>query len=83
MENQILELEKKNGSAMESHDFNTVKSLTHFPCITANKNGVRSVDETTFKKMFDSTKEHQTKVLNITGEEIQIMNDNAIIAYPI
>jgi ketosteroid isomerase-like protein len=81
MENQILELEKKYWDAMESHDFNTVKSLTRFPCLIAGQNGVQSVDEASFKKMFDSGKGKQMKVLNISNEEIQVMNDNAIIAY--
>lgn len=81
MENQILNLEKKYWNAMESRDFNTVKSLTRFPCIIAGENGVRSVDEASFKKMFDSGEGKQTKVLNISGEEIQIMDDTTVIAY--
>lgn len=81
MENQILNLEKKYWNAMESRDFNTVKSLTRFPCIIAGENGVRSVDEASFKRMFDSGEGKQTKVLNISGEEIQMMNDTAVIAY--
>lgn len=82
MENQILELEKKYWQAMEAHDFDTVKSLTHFPCIVAGKDGVRSVDEPTFKKMFDSGEGRQIKVLDISGSESQIIGENcAIIAY--
>ncbi len=81
MENQIFELEKKYWSAMESRDFDTVKSLTRFPCIVAGQEGVRSVDEASFKKMFDSGEGNQIKVLNIDNEEVQVMNDNAVIAY--
>jgi len=81
MENQILELEKKYWNAMESRDFDTVKSLTHFPCIVAGKDGVRSVDEATFKKMFESGKDRQLKVLDISDAEIQIIGGSAIIAY--
>ena len=82
MENQILELEKKYWKAMETHDFSTVKSLTHFPCIVAGKDGVRSVDEPTFKKMFDSGEGRQLKVLDISESESQIIGKNsAIIAY--
>ncbi len=81
MDNRILELEKKYWSAMESHDYNTVKSLTHFPCIVAGQDGVRSVDEASFKKMFDSGEGKPLKVVNISSEEIQIMNDHANIAY--
>ena len=81
MENQILELEKKYWSAMESQDFNTVKSLTRFPCVIAGQDGVKSIDEASFKKMFESGKGKQLNVLNISNEEIQVMNDNAVIAY--
>jgi ketosteroid isomerase-like protein len=81
MENQILELEKKYCKAMESHDFETVKSLTRFPCIVAGENGVRSVDEDSFKKMFDSGSGRQTKVLNISDEKTEVMDNSAVIAY--
>ena len=81
MDNQILELEKKYWNAMEKRDYNTVKSLTRFPCIIAGQNGVRSVDEASFKKMFDSSEGKQLKVVGISGEEVQLMNDSAVIAY--
>lgn len=82
MENQILELEKKYWKAMENHDFDTVKSLTRFPCIVAGREGVRSVDEASFKKMFDSGEGRQLKVLNITGAESQIIGEStAVVAY--
>ena len=54
METEIFALEKKYWTAMENRDYNTVKSLTHFPCIIAGKDGVHSIDEPSFKKMFDS-----------------------------
>jgi len=82
MENQILELEKKYWKAMETRDFDTVKSLTRFPCIVAGRDGVRSVDESTFKKMFDSGEGSKLKVLNISEEQSAILGeDSAIIAY--
>lgn len=82
MENQILELEKKYWHGMESHDFQTVKDLTFFPCLVAGKNGVSSVDEATYQKMFESGKDKQTKVLNISSVESQIIQETtAIIAY--
>jgi len=82
MENQILELEKKYWKAMEDQDFETVKSLTSFPCIVAGKDGVRSIDEQTFQKMFESNKGSDMKVVNISGVETQTLNGNsAIIAY--
>lgn len=54
METQIIELEKKYWQGMENHDYETVKNLTLFPCIIAGKNGVQSIDESKFKKMFES-----------------------------
>ena len=82
METQIFELEQKYWKAMKNHDFETVKGLTHFPCIVAGKNGVHSVDETAFKKMFESGAGSNYKVLDISGIETQkITDDSAIIAY--
>lgn len=82
METQIIELEKKYWQGMESHNYDTVKKLTRFPCIVASKNGVQSVDEPTFKKMFDSGAETNMKVGKFSGVETQEINENsAIIAY--
>ena len=82
MENQILDLENRYWKAMENRDFDTVKSLTHFPCLVAGKDGVRSVDEPSFKKMFDSGAGSQLKVLNISEAESEIIGGaTAIIAY--
>lgn len=82
MENQILELEKKYWKAMETRDFDTVKSLTRFPCIVAGKDGVRSIDESSFKKMFDSGEGRQLKVLNVSDVISEIIGeDSAVIAY--
>ncbi|WP_026309505.1 nuclear transport factor 2 family protein [Niabella aurantiaca] len=82
METQILELEKKYWEAMEHHNFDTVKSLTRFPCIVAGKNGVRTVDEASFKKMFDSGEGRQLKILDISDAQSQTINDcMAMIAY--
>ncbi|MCH5687966.1 hypothetical protein LWM68_29085 [Niabella sp. W65] len=67
---------------MENHDYDTVKSLTRFPCIVAGKNGIRSVDEASFKAMFDSGAGANLKVVNISGVEAQLIGGNgAIIAY--
>ncbi|SMC89544.1 nuclear transport factor 2 family protein [Pedobacter africanus] len=82
MKNQILDLEKKYWKAMENHDFDTVRSLTRFPCIVAGKNGVRSVDEPSFKKMFDSAEGNQLKVLSISETESEIIGEDiAVVAY--
>ncbi|MFA4870175.1 MAG: nuclear transport factor 2 family protein [Pedobacter sp.] len=82
MENQILELEKRYWNAMENRDFDTVKKLTRFPCIIAGKDGIRSVDEATFKKMFDSGDGSGLKVLNISEPQADVISKScAIIAY--
>ncbi|NCU05769.1 MAG: nuclear transport factor 2 family protein [Chitinophagaceae bacterium] len=82
MKAQIVELEKAYWHAMEAHDFETIKKLTRFPCIVAGKNGVQSVSEAAFKKMFDSGAGAKIKVMNIDGIETQTIADNtAVIAY--
>ncbi|HJS00323.1 MAG TPA: hypothetical protein VJ780_05245, partial [Flavobacterium sp.] len=82
METQIFELEKKYWQGMENHDYETVKTLTRFPCIVAGKTGVRSVDEVTFKKMFDSGDGHKIKVISFSDIETQFLDkNNAVIAY--
>jgi hypothetical protein len=84
METQIIELEKKYWQGMENHNYETVKKLTGFPCIIAGKNGVQSVDETKFKKMFESGDGDKIKVLNFSDIETQLVAENAaIIAYSI
>jgi len=82
METQIIELEKKYWQGMEDHDYETVKKLTRFPCIIAGKNGVHSVDEANFKKMFDSGDGDKIKVLNFSDVKTQLVAENtAVIAY--
>lgn len=84
METQIIELEKKYWQGMENHDYEMVKNLTHFPCIIAGKNGVQSVDEANFKKMFESGDGDKIKVLNFSDVETQLIVENAaVIAYQI
>ncbi|GGF16281.1 nuclear transport factor 2 family protein [Flavobacterium limi] len=84
MKTQIIELEKKYWQGMENHDYETVKSLTHFPCIVAGKDGVQSIDEDTFKKMFESGNGDKIKVLNFSDVQTQLIGeDAAVIAYQI
>lgn len=84
MKSQILELEKKYWQGMENHDYETVKNLTRFPCIVAGKEGVQSIDEDTFKKMFESGNGNKIKVLNFSDVETQLIGENAaVIAYQI
>ena len=82
METEIIELEKEYWQAMEDRDFGTIKRLTRFPCLVAGKNGIRQVDETTFKTMFDSSEGMKLKVLEIKSEESQVIQgQTAVIAY--
>ena len=82
MDTQIVDLEKKYWQGMENHDYETVKSLTRFPCLVASKNGVRNVDEASFKKMFESGDGDKIKVLNFSDIETQSIGENgAVIAY--
>lgn len=82
MNSEILEQEKKYWSGMENHDFDLVKGLTRFPCIVAGKNGIRSVDPDSFKKMFESHRNVTIKAKNISGVETQMLSGNvAIIGY--
>lgn len=82
METQIIELEKKYWQGMENHEYETVKNLTLFPCIIASKNGVQSVYESQFKKMFESGDGDKIKVLGISNVETKLIAENtAIIGY--
>lgn len=82
METQIIELEKKYWQGMENHDYEAVKKLTRFPCIIAGKNGVQTVNEVSFKKMFESGDGNKIKVLNFSHIETQTVTGNtALIAY--
>lgn len=84
MKTHIIELEKKYWQGMEDHDYETVKNLTRFPCIIAGKNGVQSVDEASFKKMFESGDGNKIKVLNFSDIETQLLAENAaVVAYSI
>ncbi|CAM3549574.1 DUF4440 domain-containing protein [Flavobacterium chungbukense] len=82
METDIFELEKKYWQGMENHKYETVKNLTSFPCIIAGKNGVHEVDETNFKKMFESGDGDKIKVLGFSDVKSQLfMGTTGIIAY--
>lgn len=82
MEGQIIELEKKYWEGVQNHNYETVKNLTMFPCIVAGKNGVQSISETEFKKMFDSGQTNKIKVLNIYDVKEKLIAENtAVIGY--
>lgn len=79
METQIIELEKRYWQGMENHDYETVKKLTLFPCMIAGKTGLQSVDESMFKKMFESVDSGKIKVLNISDVEEKLITENTTI----
>lgn len=81
MSSDILGLEKAYWNGMADKDYETVKNLTKFPCIVAGKQGVMSVDEPSYKKMFDQGSGKTIKVNGISGEQVQSGADHAMIAY--
>lgn len=84
MEKQILDLEKKYWDGMANHDFETVKHLTYFPCIVASKEGVKSIDEPTFKALFDRGKGVKMSINAIKEAVTQVFsNSYAVIGYVI
>ncbi|WP_442795580.1 nuclear transport factor 2 family protein [Pelobium manganitolerans] len=83
MKEEILNLEKKYWEAMAAHDYETVRSLTRFPCIVAGKHGVMSVDQPEYQKMFEQGKERKMKVGKISEEQIDTGEGYALIAYKI
>lgn len=66
---------------MSNKDYNAVKNLTKFPCIVVGKHGVMSVDEPSFKKMFEQGNGKSMAVKGITEEQVQTGPDHAIIGY--
>lgn len=69
---------------MEDHQYETVKNLTHFPCIIAGRNGVQSVDEPSFKKMFESGEGSKIKVSGYLDVISQLpTQQTAVTAYVI
>jgi len=84
METEIFNLEKKYWQGMKDHQYETVKNLTHFPCIIAGRNGVQSVDEPSFKKMFESGEGSKIKVLGYLDVISQLpTQQTAVTAYVI
>lgn len=81
MKNEILDLEKKYWDAMFNKDYETVRKLTKFPCIVAGKQGVMSVDEPGFKKMFEQGGGTKMKVKSVSDEQVQTGADHAMIGY--
>ena len=81
MNQDIMSLEKKYWDAVVNKDYETVRDMTKFPCIVAGKQGVMSVDEPSYKKMFEQHGDRKMTVKNISDEQIQTGADHAMIAY--
>lgn len=81
MDNNIVELEKKYWNAMAIHDYETLKELTKFPCIVAGKQGVMTVNEAAFKKMFDQGGSKKVKVKVISETQVETEDNFGLIAY--
>lgn len=81
MKSEIIKLEKKYWDAMASQDYETVRNLTKFPCIVAGKQGVMSIDEPTYKKMFEQGSGRKMKVKSISQEQIETGEDHALLGY--
>ena len=82
MEDQILDLETKYWHGMANHDYETVKSLTYFPCTTISKQGVKSIDEPTFKQMFEQGEGMKMSIKGITEAVIEMFSKSfATIGY--
>lgn len=82
MQNEIQNAEEKYWSAMETHDYEKVKSLTQFPCLIAGSNGVRAVDETSFKKMFEGHKGTSLKAGKFSNVQSSLLSENTgVIIY--
>ena len=80
---KIEELERTYWKAMENQDYDTVKSLTKFPCTIAGKDGIRSVDEDEFKRNFESFKSNQIEVEKIDNVICSVVGNSGCIGYEI
>lgn len=81
MDSEIINLEKRYWNGMAVHDYETVKYLTRFPCIVAGKQGVMTVNESAYKRMFEQNAKRTLKVNGISEEQVQMGEDHAMIAY--
>lgn len=77
----ITALEKKYWEAMAAHDYETVKSLTKFPCITAGKRGVLHLNEPDYRKMFEQGTDSRLKIKDISDQQVEVGENYATIAY--
>lgn len=81
MKKEFLEVEKAYWNAIEKEDFDTIKKMTHFPCIVAGRQGTQALDEAAYKKMMDAGKDHKLKVLEISQTNIETVGNTVFIGY--
>ena len=83
-EQELVALEKRYWQAMEDNDVETAVSLTDFPCIVAGSDGVRCVDERSYREMMASPA-YQLKQFTLKGEmQARMLSDDVgIVAYEI
>lgn len=80
----LLGLEKKYWQAMVDKDLKTAISLTNFPCVVAGANGMSSVNQEQFTKMFTAHKDSIKKFQIDENPEVRLITpDTAIIAYKV
>lgn len=81
--NEILNLEKKYWNAMRNQDLDAALSLTDFPCLVAGAQGISSVNQEQFQKMFNSN-QNSFRTFNFDEDKVevrQVSPDTAVIAY--
>lgn len=82
MEDQILDLEREYWQGMASLDYGTVRDLTYFPCTVVSKDGVKYIDEPTYKKYFEMGEGMKMEILGITEAVVQMFSKSfATIGY--
>jgi hypothetical protein len=79
----VIGLEKKYWRAMAEHDLETALELTDFPCLIASAQGVRSVNEEEFKRVFNSHRESIDKPTIGDAKTRMLGPDTAIVAYEV
>ena len=82
MEDQILKLETQYWQGMTNHEYDIVKKLTYFPCTVVSNNGVKSVDESTFKSLFDQGSDIKMQIKGLTDAVVKVFSQSfATIGY--
>jgi ketosteroid isomerase-like protein len=78
----IIALEKKYWQAMVDQDLQTALSLTDFPCVVAGKQGMSSVTQAQFEKMFSSGQGTIKDFKFDENPQVRMLSeDSAVVAY--